>query len=137
MKKYGNTTRDTANILSSSGSVIALGLLTNHWTVDDRVANVFRIFKQSFSSRNRRTPPRFKHPTCRYRPKALEQSLRETFTENKTLLEAGVDRRVGTTTKIVIPVVSSGGRQLLFTNYLRRNAVNGKHLSFSKAAPLG
>jgi hypothetical protein len=37
---------------------------------------------------------------------------------------------------IVIPVVSSGGKQLLFTNYLRRNTVNGKHLSFSKAAPL-
>ena len=44
-------------------------------------------------------------------------------------MEAGVDRRVGTTTKIVIPVVSSDGKQLLFTNYLRRNTVNGKHLS--------
>jgi hypothetical protein len=124
-----------SNILSRSGSIIALSLLTNHWTINDRTANVLRIFKQSFSSGNRRTYPRIKHPTCRYRPKGLEQSLREAFTENQTLLGAGVDGSVGTTTKLVIPVVSSTGKKVLFTNYIRRSSVNRKHPSF-KADPL-
>jgi hypothetical protein len=43
----------------------------------------------------------------------------------------GVDGRVGTTTKIAIPVVSSTGKKVLFTNYIRRSAINRKCRSSS------
>jgi hypothetical protein len=105
-----------------SGSIIALGLLTSHWTVDDCIANFLRIFKQSFASRNRRKFPRLKHSTCQYRSKALEQSLREAFTENHALLGAGTDGKAGAVTKLAIPVMSSTYKKIILTNYVRRSA---------------
>jgi hypothetical protein len=106
----------------SSGSIVALGLLTSRWTVDDCIANFLRIFKQSFMSRNRRKFPKLKYSTCKYRSKPLEQSLREAFTENQPLLGAGENGKVGAITKLAIPAVSSTHKIVLFSNYVRRNA---------------
>ena len=106
----------------------SLGLLTSHWTLDDCIVNFLRIFGQSFAPRNRRKFPKLKHSTCKYRSKALEQALREAFTENQALFRGGIDGRVGTNTKIAIPVVSSTGKTVIFTNYSRRSAVKRRHL---------
>lgn len=72
--------------------------------------------------RNRRNFSGLKYSTCKYRSKALEQSLREAFTENQPLLGAGADGKVGATTKLAIPVVSSAHKIIIFSNYVRRNA---------------
>jgi hypothetical protein len=109
------------DMLCRSGSIIGLGLLTSHWTANDCKANFLRIFKEAFVSRNRRTFPRLKHSTCKYRPKPLEQSLRVAFTENQPLLGAGTDGRVGAFTKLAIPVVSTTSKMILFTNYIRQH----------------
>lgn len=114
---------EVLTIVFRSGSIVALGLLTSRWTVDDCIANFLRIIKPSFTSHNRRKSPRSKYSTCKYRSKALEQSLREAFTENQPLLGAGADGKVGAITKLAIPVVSSMHKTIIFSNYVRRNAL--------------
>ena len=73
-------------------------------------------------ARNRRKFPRLKYSTCIYRSKALEQSLREAFTDTQPLLGAGADEKAGAITKLAIPVMSSTHRIMILSNYVRRNA---------------
>ncbi|CZR51334.1 uncharacterized protein PAC_01209 [Phialocephala subalpina] len=94
-------------VAKGSGSVVALGLLNTQWNLDDCIANFLRILKQSFSSQSRRKFSKLKNSTYKYHSKALEQSLREAFTENQALSGAGTDGRVGAVPKIAIPVTSA------------------------------
>ncbi|KAF8847642.1 hypothetical protein BDZ45DRAFT_315849 [Acephala macrosclerotiorum] len=108
-------------VTKGSSSVVALGLLNTQWNLDDCIANFMRILKQSFSSQSRRKFSKLKNPTYKYHSKALEQSLREAFTENQALLGTGTDGRVGAVPKVAIPVASKTGRTTMLVNYVQRS----------------
>lgn len=104
-----------------------MGLINRHWTLGDCSANISRIFKQAFSSKNRRKISRFKQSTAKYRSEPVEQAFRLAFTENQPLLETGSDGRVGDIPRVLIPVTSSTGKPTILSNYVRRGEGSGKH----------
>jgi hypothetical protein len=112
----------------STGGLIALGLVTQSWTLEDCLYHFERICSKVFSHHpNKRAIPVLGWIRERYKSKsetsAFEIALKSAFSESQYLFgdprPSGIP---GSHIKVAVTATSSAGRTVLLGNYNRRTS---------------
>lgn len=110
----------------STGGLIALGLTTQNWTLEDCFRHFERICNEGFSRHTGHGIPglvwlRGKYNRSKFETNLFEKALKDAFSESQYLF--GGPRpgdRSGSHIKVAVTATSSAGKTVLLANYNRR-----------------
>jgi hypothetical protein len=110
----------------STGGLIALGLTTQNWTLEECFHHFERICNKGFSRHTGHGIPglvwlREKYNKSKFETSLFEMALKEAFSESQYLF--GGPRpsdRSGSHVKVAVTATSSAGKTVLLANYNRR-----------------
>jgi hypothetical protein len=111
-------------ISSRAGGLIALGLVTQSWTIEDCLYHFEQICNKAFPRHTKRGVPVLAWIRERYKSKsettAFEMALRSAFSETQHLFgDPRPSGKPGSHTKVAVTATSSAGRTVLLGNYNR------------------
>ena len=114
----------TVTLSFSTGGLIALGLVTQSWTMEDCLCHFERICSKAFPRHNKRGIPVLAWIRDRYKPKpettAFEIALKGAFPETQHLFgDPRPSGKPGSHIKMAVTATSSAGRTVLLGNYNR------------------
>ena len=107
-----------------TGGLIALGLVTQSWTIEDCLSHFEQICSKAFPRHTKRGVPVLAWIRERYISKsetsAFEMALRVAFSETQHLFgDPRPSGKPGSHTKVAVTATSSAGRTVLLGNYNR------------------
>jgi hypothetical protein len=115
----------------STGGLIALGLVTQNWTIEDCLYHFERICSKAFSHHTKRAIPVVGWIRERYKSKsetsAFEAALKGAFSESQHLFgDPRPSGKLGSHIKVAVTAASSAGRTVVLGNYNRRTSKKGR-----------
>jgi len=111
----------------STGGLIALGLVTQNWTIEDCLHHFAQIYSKALSHPNKRGIPVLTWIREKYNSKsdttAFEAALKIAYSENQNLFgDPRPSGRPGSHIQVAVTATSSAGRTVLLANYNRRTS---------------
>lgn len=110
----------------STGGLIALGLATQNWTLEDCFHHFERICNKGFSRPTGHGIPglvwlREKFKKSKFETNLFEMALKDAFSESQCLFgEPRPSDRSGSHVKVAVTATSSAGKTVILANYNRR-----------------
>lgn len=115
----------------STGGLIALGLASMKWTVDDCSRNFVKLCDEAFTRRAGSDLPFIGtvwdfHHHSKYRTKTLENALKKAFTEESHLFGGRHSAELcGFPLKVAVTATSPGNKTYVLGNYNRNESKHG------------
>ncbi|CAI6303542.1 unnamed protein product [Periconia digitata] len=105
-----------------TGGVLALGLNSRGWTLDDCERHLRDIFAKTFTPANVHRFPtfQFRGSQAKYRAKALDDCLAAVFPEQRIVDLPPSEDPMQRSSKVAVLSSSTTGRKILFSNYRRK-----------------
>jgi len=111
----------------STGGLIALGLVTQNWTIEDCLNHFERIYSKALSHPNKSGIPVLSWIREKYKSKsdstAFEAALKVAFPDKQHLFgDPRPSDKPGSHIQVGVTATSSAGRTVLLANYNRRTS---------------
>lgn len=121
----------------STGGLVALGLATQSWTIEDCLSHFEDLCNQAFPRSTKRGVPVLTWIREKYKSKseasAFEMALRGAFSETQHLFgDPRPNGKPGSHIKVAVAATSSAGRTVLLGNYNRYSSKKRRSLFFCK-----
>ncbi|KAF1960915.1 hypothetical protein CC80DRAFT_590230 [Byssothecium circinans] len=109
-----------------TGGVLALGLNSRGWDLDDCEEYLCALFERIFTPSNMHRFPTFQvnRSHAKYRSKILDDCLTSMFPEQKIVDLPPVEDPIQRSSKVAVLTSSATGRKVLFSNYRRKISAN-------------
>jgi hypothetical protein len=117
----------------STGGLIALGLVTQSWSIEECAYHLERIYSKAFPRQTKRGTPVLAWIRERYKLKseasAFEIALKGAFSETQHLFgHPRPSGKPGSHIKVAVTATSSAGRTVLLSNYNRYTSQRRRYL---------
>jgi hypothetical protein len=117
----------------STGGLIALGLVTQSWSIEECAYHFERIYNKAFPRQIKRGTPVLAWIRERYKLKSeasvFEIALKEAFSETQHLFgDPRPSGKPGSHIKVAVTATSSAGRTVLLSNYNRYTSQRRRYL---------